>query len=82
MPTRKNKQKTKQGGRGKRRRSKQRTKQLNRAFITKKHVTRLKKLSEDKGNGKLRHNLILYISRKERQTKIEETEGRKLQTHT
>ena len=48
----------------------------------KKHVTRLKKLSEDKGNCKLRHNLILYISRKERQTKIEETEGIKLQMHT
>ncbi|WP_419612010.1 hypothetical protein, partial [Thiolapillus sp.] len=55
---------------------------LNRAFITKKHVTRPKKLSEDKGNCKLRHNLILYISRKERQTKIEETEGIKLQMHT
>ncbi|WP_419623980.1 hypothetical protein, partial [Thiolapillus sp.] len=41
-----------------------------------------KKLSEDKGNCKLRRNLILYISRKERQTKIEETEGIKLQMHT
>ena len=67
MPTRKNKQKTKQ---------------LNRAFITKKHVTRLKKLSEDKGSCKVRRNLILYLSRKARQTKIEETEGRKLKIHT
>ena len=59
-----------------------RTKQLNRAFITKKHITRLKKLSEGKGNYKVRHNLILYIRRKEMQSKIEETEGRKLQIHT
>ena len=49
-----------------REKNKQKTKQLNRAFITKKHVTRLKKLSEDKGSCKLRRNLILYISRKER----------------
>ena len=32
-----NKQKTKQGGRGRRRGDNQSTKQLNRAFITKKH---------------------------------------------
>ena len=62
--------------------SEQRTKQLNRAFITKKHVTRLKKLSENKGSCKLRHNLKLHISRKERQTKTEGTEGRKRQIHT
>ena len=35
-----NKQKTKQGGRGRRRGGNQSTKQLNRAFITKKHVTK------------------------------------------
>ena len=52
------------------------------AFITKKHIARLKKLSEDKGSCKLRRNLILYISRKERQTKTEETEGRRRQIHT
>ena len=39
-------------------------------------------LNENKGSCKRRRNLILYISRKERQTKIEETEGRKLQIHT
>ena len=41
-----------------------------------------KKLSEDKRSCKLRRNVILYISRKEGQTKIEETEGRKMQIHT
>ena len=80
MPTKKKKQKnTVVGGGGG---EVNRTKQLNRAFITKKHVTRLKRLNEDKGSWKLRCNLILYISRKERQTVTEETEGRKLQTHT
>ena len=59
-----------------------REQKINRAFITKKHITRLKKVNEDKRSCKLRRNLILYISGKERQTKIEETEGRKLQIHT
>ena len=70
MPTKKRKKSKKNrvvgGGGG----EVNRKKQLNRAFITKKHVTRLKKLNEDKGNCKLRHNLILYISRIERQTKM------------